>query len=230
MSRTPHASPWMSWAVATAMTAALATAQTGQAPDLTRYKAFEFGADPATIAAKCGMDLPGEPGETKKALQDLDCRMQPGSAAGGASVNRILFRFHDGRLFRMEITYDREKTEGLSQQDLIQALSAAFGPATQPDAEIALHSIYKETVQVIARWETPAHAFHLVQSAYVPAYAVVAFDKKAQERAAIARTEALRAEAEAAPARAAEVQRKRDAAIRERRENARQANKKIFEP
>ena len=47
---------------------------------------------------------------------------------------------------------DRAKMDGMTADDIIESISAAYGTA---DQLAALHSIYGETTPVIARWEDP---------------------------------------------------------------------------
>ena len=63
--------------------------------------------------------------------------------SGGSSpqtdpVKTILFSFYNGELFRIVVNYDRDETEGLTSEDMIEAISAKYGTATRRAAtEIA---------------------------------------------------------------------------------------------
>ena len=107
------------------------------AHDLSRYRAFQVGMSLRTVAAQAG-DLPGAacaPSATG-VIQELMwqpprvLRLSP----DGDSVRKVLFSFYNGQLFRMVVTYDRDRTEGLTSADLIDAISAPYGlpmlPAT----------------------------------------------------------------------------------------------------
>ena len=77
------------------------------------------------------------------------------------SVNEILFTFCNGELFRMVVSYDQQRTEGLTDPDMVEAISATYGIATQPAAKIVLFSssyIYNDSEKVMARWEDPVLA------------------------------------------------------------------------
>ena len=55
----------------------------------------------------------------------------------------------------LTIYKDRAKMDGMTADDIIESISAAYGTAARPAAQVALHSIYGETAAVIARWEDP---------------------------------------------------------------------------
>jgi hypothetical protein len=88
-------------------------------------------------------------------------------------VKGILFSFCNGELFRMVVNYDRCKTEGLTDADMIEAISANYGTATRPAAEIIFPSVYNESVKVIARWEDPQYSFNLVRSSSQPSFGML---------------------------------------------------------
>jgi hypothetical protein len=70
-------------------------------------------------------------------------------------VSQILFSFYNGELYRMVVTYDRDATEGLTDDDMVQAISARYGTATRlyPDINLPTNDVNASTEIVIARWE-----------------------------------------------------------------------------
>ena len=52
--------------------------------------------------------------------------------ADRGSINEIVFSFVDDRLFRMTVVYDRSRTSGLTNADMIAALTDMYGAATSP--------------------------------------------------------------------------------------------------
>ena len=87
------------------------------------------------------------------------------------SVNEVLFNFYNGELFRMVVSYDQQRTEGLTDQDMVEAISATYGIATQPAAKIILFSssyIYNDSEKVIARWEDSQSSLNLFHSSNQP--------------------------------------------------------------
>ena len=47
----------------------------------------------------------------------------------------------------MVVIYDQHSTEGLTAEDMVQAVSAQYGAATRPATEIDQHAAQKQTVQ-----------------------------------------------------------------------------------
>ena len=45
----------------------------------------------------------------------------------GDSVKKLLFTFYDGQLFRMVVTYEPDRTAGMTADDMIASVSAMFG-------------------------------------------------------------------------------------------------------
>lgn len=89
-------------------------------------------------------------------------------AAGLTRIHRtISFSFYNGELFRIVVNYDRSKTEGLSTEDVVEAISAKYGTATKPAAEVIFSSsqVYNDSEVVIARWEDSQYSFNLFRDA-----------------------------------------------------------------
>ena len=42
-------------------------------------------------------------------------------------AKQVVFSFYDGELFRIVVNYDRYETEGLTADDLVDAISATYG-------------------------------------------------------------------------------------------------------
>jgi hypothetical protein len=204
-------------------------ASTLYASDLSKYREFQLESDLPGVAAQAGMN----PGEAKvihqrpAEIQELSWRGLPAD-----SVKGIVFSFYNGALFRMAVDYDRYNTAGLTAQDMIEAISATYGTAVDPSAEITAASIYggDESVKVIARWEDSKWSFNLVRFRYEPSFTLIAFSKQLQGEAQAAVDEAVRLDRQEAPQR--EIER-RDKEVEERRleqEKARLANRPDFRP
>jgi hypothetical protein len=52
------------------------------------------------------------------------------------SFEQIFFSFYNGELFKISVTYDRTSTEGITEADMVKAISAKYGPATIVATEI----------------------------------------------------------------------------------------------
>ncbi len=206
-------------------------------PDLSRYREFQFGMSLAAIAKQGGM----EPSEAKTihqrpaVIEELAWRPTRSFApsAPADSVNEVLFSFYNGELFRMVVNYDRIRTEGLTDEDMVEAISAKYGIATKPAAKVILFSssqVYNDSEKIIARWEDPQYSFNLFRSTYQPTFGMLVFSKRLDAQAQAAVAEAIRLDEQGAPQREIERQRKQDAVERAGQEEARVLNKAAFRP
>jgi hypothetical protein len=204
------------------------------AGDLSSYRNFQLGMNLLAVEKQAEI----KPSEAKTVhqrpamLQDLEWRPRrfPGPAPESDPVKDILFSFYNSQLFRMVVNYDRYRTDGLTPEDMIEAISATYGEAAKPAAEILFPSAYSENVKVIARWEDASYSFNLVRSPYQPSFALIAFSKDLDALAQAAGLEATRLEALDAPQRELELQRKQGEVSRVQQEKARLVNKPGFRP
>ncbi len=118
----------------------------------------------------------------------------------------------------------------MSVDDMIQAISTTYGPATKPTAEIAYHSNYAEAATVLARWEDSDYSFDLVRTGDRASYALVLYSKKLEGAARAAIVESARLDSEDAPQRELDKQKKRDDEDRLALDKARAVNKPNFRP
>jgi hypothetical protein len=140
--------------------------------DLSRYREFQFGMNLPAVAKMAGL----KPSAARlihqrpAVIQELQWRPQGFlvSSAQADSVKEILFSFYNGELFRIVVNYDRYKTEGLTTEDMVEAISAQYGTATKPEAEIIFSSskVYNDSEVIIARWEDSQYSFNLFRSSY----------------------------------------------------------------
>jgi hypothetical protein len=204
------------------------------AADLSSYREFQFGMKVPAVVKQLGMN----PSEVKvlhqrpALIQDLDWQSgrYPGASRDADPVKNIVFSFYNGELFRMVVNYDRNKTEGLTAEDIAAAISAKYGAATRPDAEIVYPSIFNESVKVVARWEDPEYSFNLVRSSYQTEFAIVMYSKRLDASVRTAITEALRLDEQEAPQREADLQKKHEAENLAKEAKSRLANKATFRP
>lgn len=204
------------------------------AGDLSRYREFQFGTDLPAVAKQAGV----KPSDAQvihqrpALIQELEWQPQDLSGYSGKadSIKDIRFSFYNGELFQIVVNYDRYRTEGLTAEDLISAISAQYGTATKPDAEIMFPSLYQETVKVIARWEDSQYSLDLVRSSYQHSFGIVVWAKRLDALARTATTEALRLDEQEAPQRELEHNKREEAENLMQQERARQVNKPGFRP
>ena len=213
------------------------------AQDLSRYREFQFGAGLPAIAKQVRM----QPAEARvihrrpAVIQELEWRppISFASSPRAESVRDILFSFYNGELFRIVVTYDPERTAGMTAEDLVEAVSAKYGTATRPVAEVALSSTqlygdektyYDRSEKVIARWADAQYSFDLFQPSAESAFGLALYAKRLDALARSAIVEAIRLDAQEAPQREIERQHKKDGDDRAKQAKARRANKAPFRP
>ncbi len=145
-------------------------------------------------------------------------------------VSQISLSFYNGALARIAVLYDRYKVNGMTPEDMIQALSAVYGTASMPAEEIAYHTYYAEAVPVLARWENAQYSYNLIRLEDRSSFALVLFSKRLDALMQPAIVEGARLDALAAPAKEEERVRKVAEDTRVEQEKARLANKSGFRP
>jgi hypothetical protein len=207
------------------------------AQDLSKYRDFQLGMNLPAVAKQAGM----EPAQAKliyerpAVIQELE--WQPGISAGSPSspdpVNEILFGFYNNQLYRIVINYDQDDTEGLSDQDLIEGISAKYGKPTMPAATIISSSssqTYDDSEKVIARWEDSEYSLNLFRFSYKSSYGLIVSSKRLGVLAKTAVAKSIRLNDLEAPQREIERQRKQDEEKLAAGQKARTANKANFRP
>jgi hypothetical protein len=205
------------------------------AGDLSRYRNFQLGTSLQAIATLADINLSQAKviHQRPALIQELNWRPQPlGPSTQAESVKEVVFSFYNGELYRMVINYDRYRTEGLTVEDFIAAVSETYGTPDRAAAEIILPSIYddNETLAVLARWEDVQYSFNLVRFSHESGFTLVGLSKRLDPLARIAAVEAIRLDAVEAPQRESELQNKQVEENRVQQEKARLANKPGFRP
>jgi len=203
--------------------------------DLSRYRGFQFGETLPAVAKQAGLDVSQAKviHEHPALLQELEWPIWLASSFDSPQdpVRTILFSFYNGELFRVLVSYDRDETQGLTTEDLTEAISAQYGTATKPaNNEIVFSSaqVYNDSEAVIARWEDSQYSFNLYRSTYQPTFGMIAFSKRLDALARAATAEAIQLDAAGAPQREIQRQNQEDEKNRESLEKARQVNKGKF--
>jgi hypothetical protein len=204
------------------------------AEDLARYRDYRLERELPEILKQLGKTARDVRMVHQRPALIQELRWQASSAppASGSveTVKEIQFSFYNGVLYRMVVVYDRNRTQGLNTEDMIAALSGAYGTASKSAAELVFPTMYNETVGVLARWENAESCVNLVQSGYHPTYGLVLFSRRVD---ALAQADVLRAVAlddQEAPLREKRRQKSEAEATRLELEKAREANKGSFRP
>jgi len=152
----------------------------------------------------------------------------PGASYHADSVEQMLFSFCDGELYKISVTYDTTSTQGLTSADMMESISAKYGPATilPPQAESVLYDGFSTSDKGVATWEDPQYFFKLLRSSFTNRFGLILFSKQLNARAELAVTDALTLEAQEKPQRDSDLKKKAAADL----EVERLKNQKAFRP
>jgi limonene-1,2-epoxide hydrolase len=126
------------------------------------------------------------------------------------------------------VTYDRDATKGLNDDDMVQAVSARYGTAIRlyPEINLPTYDAYASTETVIARWENSQNSVNLFRSSSHGSFQLAVFSKRLDAQAKAASIESEKLEKQEAPQ--VEIERLKKEA--DQLEVAREMNQKSFRP
>jgi len=167
--------------------------------DLSKYRTFSLGTSLAELTKQVGPYSHWTTLIHKRpaAIQELTfwTLNSSRSPVGVEPVSQILFSFYDGELYRIVVTYDRDATKGLTDDDMVQAVSARYGAATRfyPEINLPTYDMFASTETVIARWEDSQNSVNLFRSSNQSPILLAVFSKRldARAKAAIIESEKL---------------------------------------
>jgi hypothetical protein len=203
------------------------------AGDLSSYRGFQFGMTLAAGAKQAGSIASAARviHQHPALIQELDWR--PGSPLDSAKADPLqdgILSFYNGQLSRILVIYDRYKVEGMTVADMVKAMSATYGIASEPGADIAYHSNYGETAPVLARWEDAENSYNLIQTGNHSSFAMILYSKRLDALAQAANVESARLDALDAPQKALALEKLRDDEDRARLAKTRSVNLPNFRP
>ncbi len=109
------------------------------------------------------------------------------------SVRKVLLSFYNGELFRIAVSYEWERTEGLTVEDMIAALSSTYGPPTAPDSDI-IPLLSRSSVgsdKIVAHWEDSQYSVNLIRPSYASTFGLVMLSKRLDALVRAAMVEAI---------------------------------------
>jgi hypothetical protein len=210
----------------------LLTSSVLRAQDFSKYRGFSLGTSLPTVLKQTER----KPADVKVIharpllIQELNWwpPSVPGVSYHADSVEQMLFSFCDGELYKISVTYDTTSTQGLTSADMMESISAKYGPATilPPQAEAVLYDGFSSSDKGVATWEDPQYFFKLIRSSFTNRFGLILFSKRLNAQAELAVTNALTLEAQEKPERDADVKKKAAAEL----EAERLKNQKTFRP
>jgi hypothetical protein len=148
-------------------------------------------------------------------------------------VQQIVFSFYSDQLFKVAIDYDHQRTEGMTDADMIDAISVTYGSpvkAAAKNARGAASTIDSDSDKVVARWGDGDVAVALYRSSYGADFKLIVASPRLDALAKTAEIESRRLDTREAPQREIARQKKEVDDTRTAQEKARATNKKTFRP
>lgn len=201
-----------------------------------RYREFQLGGSLASVSALTGVAASeAKTLHTRPAvLQELAWRRPyvVKSAAVADPVQQIAFSFYNDQLFRLVIDYDRDRTEGMTDTDMVDAISTIYGATLKPSSKPTGGSPVtdEESGTRVAGWDDRDYTAVLYRSSYASAFRMVVTSVRLNALARTAQAQALRLDERDAPQRERARQQKEADDARTAKEKARVANKAVFKP
>jgi hypothetical protein len=200
--------------------------------DLSKYRTFSLGTSLAALSKQVGQDSQRAKliHQNPAVIQELTHWPLDTSrpSVGVDPVSQIVFSFCNGELYRMVVTFDDRATEGLTEDDMAQAISARYGTGVRiyPETSLPTNDAYASPDKVIARWDDSQNSVSLFRSSRLNSYGLALFSKRLDAQAESAIAESVRLDTQEAPQK--EIERKKKEV--DDLEVARQKNRKTFHP
>jgi len=138
--------------------------------DLSRYRNFVLGTSLATVSKQVGQDAHQATliSESPALIQEMRHWQFETSDSWDrmAPVSNISFNFYNGALYRIVVVYDQRAVEGLTEEDMVKAISARYGVGVRlyPEIDFPSHDVYSSPEKVIAQWDDPQNSVSLFHS------------------------------------------------------------------
>ncbi len=209
------------------------SSQTVSAQDVTRYRAYALESSLDAVLLESGSRASDVRvlHERPASIQELEWRAPYANSGneGIDPVRSIVFSFCDNALYRVLVSYDTARTEGLSNSDIIGAFTATYGAPVIGSAKNRPLDAAADTV-MLAQWDRAGSSLTLLRGVYSSEFQLLLTSKTLSTRARGAIREAARLDTADAP-RLEREQRKKDAAdATAASDKIRATNKAAFRP
>ncbi|HVQ13518.1 MAG TPA: hypothetical protein VMS40_08005 [Vicinamibacterales bacterium] len=212
------------------------SSQVASAQELSRYRVYMLESSVDAVVTSIGARATAAQTlhERPAKIQELQWRA-PYANPGSESVDPvrdIAFSFVNDALYQVLVTYDRDRTAGLTNDDLIESLSASYGPPVLKSAIVRtdLPSTALDDGTVLAQWSDAVASLTLVRDTYTPDFQLILVSRALSAKARSATREAVRLDALEAPQRELEQRKKDVAEASATRDKTRSENKAAFRP
>ena len=207
-----------------------------EAQDRSRYREFQLGSDLASIVKLIGMASPDIKlmHQRPAVIQNLEWRPRYSSQSSSAQpdpVALIVLRFYNDQLFAVIVDYSRDRTEGMTDIDMVEAISATYGaPSKVMPTAGRVASSYGSADVPAAIWGDTGSSVTLLRVAYPVSFRLIVADTRLDSLARTASAEAVRLDAKEAPQREVARQKKEDEEAVDALKKAQLENKAVFRP
>jgi hypothetical protein len=206
------------------------------AQDLSRYRTYVLESNLESVIAMGGARATDAKmlHERPAKIQELEWRAPYWSSESEHAdpVKEIVFTFLDDALYQIVVNYGRDRTNGLTDKDLIESVSATYGQAVikSTSSGTARPAAALPDTTVLARWENVDSSVTLLRGTYSPDFQLILVSKPLSARARTVIREAIRLDALDAPRRELEQRKKEAADASGARDKTRTTNKAAFRP
>jgi hypothetical protein len=209
------------------------SSQLGSAQDLSSYRGYvlESSLESVVAASKARVADVKTLHERPAKIQELEWRA-PYASSGGALADPVrgaVFTFCDDALYQVVVNYDRDRTNGLTNSEIIESLTALYGEPVLRSSRSRPPAALPDAV-VLAQWDGPTASLTLLRDSFSPDFQLVLVSKALSTKARNAIREAGRLDAIEAPRRELEERKKEIADAAEARDKIRTTNKAAFRP
>jgi len=204
-----------------------------------QYRNFNLGSDLASVSTLAGVAPAGAKTVHQRpaVLQDLEWRpsawTRESTSISTDPVQTIVFSFYNDQLFRVVVDYSYDRTEGMTDADMIEAIGAVYGtPVKRIPGPVRLASrADTESGSPVARWGDAEHAVVLYRvPGYRQRFRLIVTASALDDLAGKAAIQATRLDEQEAPSREIARQQKERDDGRTAAEKARLTNKALFRP
>lgn len=223
--------------LAIAAIALVLSTQALQAQGRARYRDYQLGGDLPSVSALTGVAV----SEAKTihlrpaVMQELQWH-RPYSLTGTAPadpVRRIVFSFYNDQLSKMVVDYETDRTAGMTDADLVDAITTEYGAplkaAAKPGRRVA-SQVEEESGTAVARWGDADYSVVLYRSSYTSGLRIIVASPRLEALARTAAAQAARLDERDAPQRETARLKKEADATRASQEQSRLTNKAAFRP
>jgi hypothetical protein len=214
---------------------AIAVSSTSAQPVLSRYRGVTLG-DPVQVVVdqlkvtSSDVKVVHERPTLIQRITWRPRRLVSGTIVEPDALGEMVLTFHLGRLASIAISYDIDRTKGLTNADLLEAFTSTYGTSILVPTPTRTTVASRAEPEIMGRWDDAETLVLLWRESSTNRIKLtltsIATDRAMQEAIA----DGLRLEASEAPARDLARRATEDAALRARDEKVRSDNKATFKP